>query len=53
MRECYLVRLSHICYIYLSMHLLFYVIAIDANAPSVTQAMPDVAPVCRHYDQHL
>ena len=26
---------------------------IDVNAPSQTIAMADVAPVCRHNDQHL
>ena len=35
------------------MHLLFYIIAIYAISPSLIKAMADVAPVCRHDDQHL
>ena len=53
MKGCYWVQLSHITYTYLTAtQNLFYANAVDANAPQ-KNVMADVAPVCRHNDQHL
>ena len=43
---------SQLLQILMSTHI-FCVIAIDTNTSSLRGAMADVAPVCRHNDQHL